>query len=100
VAPAELEAVLLGHPAIAEAAVIGIADEQAGEVPKAFVVRKGEVTAEEVIAFVAGRVAPHKKIRAVEFLDQLPKSLTGKLLRRVLIEQERERARAVGSETS
>jgi acyl-CoA synthetase (AMP-forming)/AMP-acid ligase II len=97
VAPAELEAVILGHPAIAEAAVIGIADAEAGEVPKAFVVRKGEVTAEDVIAFVAARVAPHKKIRAVEFLDQLPKSLTGKLLRRVLIEQERERARAVGS---
>jgi acyl-CoA synthetase (AMP-forming)/AMP-acid ligase II len=97
VAPAELEAVILGHPAVAEAAVIGIADEEAGEVPKAFVVRKGEVTAEEVIAFVAGRVAPHKKIRAVEFLDQLPKSLTGKLLRRVLIEREHERARALGS---
>ena len=44
----------------------------------------------------AARVAPHKKVRAVEFVDELPKSLTGKLLRRVLIEQERERARAVG----
>ncbi len=97
VAPAELEAVILGHPAVAEAAVIGIPNEEAGEVPKAFVVRKGEVTAEEVIAFVAEHVAPHKKIRAVEFIDQLPKSLTGKLLRRVLIEQERERARAMGS---
>jgi acyl-CoA synthetase (AMP-forming)/AMP-acid ligase II len=97
VAPAELEALILGHPAVAEAAVIGIPNEEAGEVPKAFVVRKGEVTAEELMAFVAGRVAPHKKIRAVEFVDQLPKSLTGKLLRRVLIEQERERARAIGS---
>jgi acyl-coenzyme A synthetase/AMP-(fatty) acid ligase len=67
-------------------------------VPKAFVVRKGEVTAEEVIAFVAARVAPHKKVRAVEFMDQLPKSLTGKLLRRVLIEREREQARVVGAE--
>jgi len=95
VAPAELEAVLLGHPSIAEAAVIGIPDEEAGEVPKAFVVRKADMTAEEVMAFVAGRVAPHKKIRAVEFLEQLPKSLTGKLLRRVLIEREREQARAV-----
>jgi acyl-CoA synthetase (AMP-forming)/AMP-acid ligase II len=92
VAPAELEAVILGHPAVADAAVIGVANEEAGEVPKAFVVRKGEITAEELIAFVAGRVAPHKKIRAVEFMDQLPKSATGKLLRRVLIAREREQS--------
>jgi acyl-CoA synthetase (AMP-forming)/AMP-acid ligase II len=97
VAPAELEAVLLGHPSIAEAAVIGIADEEAGEVPKAFVVRKADLTPEEVIAFVAERVAPFKKVRAVEFVDQLPKSLTGKLLRRVLIE--REQAHALESKT-
>jgi len=92
VAPAELEAVLLGNPAIADACVIGIADEEAGEVPKAFVVKKGEISADEVLAWVAGRVAPHKKVRAVEFTDQLPKSATGKLLRRVLIERERSAA--------
>lgn len=91
VAPAELEAVLLGHAAVADAAVIGTPDEEAGEVPKAYVVRKGEITAEEVMAYVAERVAPHKKIRAVQFVDQLPKSATGKLLRRVLIERERQR---------
>jgi acyl-CoA synthetase (AMP-forming)/AMP-acid ligase II len=89
VAPAELEAVILGHPAVADAAVIGAADDEAGEVPKAYVVRKGEITAEEVMAYVAERVAPHKRIRAVEFIDQLPKSATGKLLRRVLVERER-----------
>ena len=50
------------------------------------------------MAFVAQRVAPYKKVRAVEFMDQLPKSLTGKLLRRVLIDREREKGRAVGSE--
>ncbi|HEX5689822.1 MAG TPA: AMP-binding protein, partial [Roseiflexaceae bacterium] len=96
VAPAELEAVILGHPAIADACVIGAPDEEAGEIPKAFVVRKGEITAEELMAFVAGKVAPHKKIRAVEFIDQLPKTATGKLLRRVLIAREREKAQEVG----
>jgi acyl-CoA synthetase (AMP-forming)/AMP-acid ligase II len=93
VAPAELESVLVGNPAIAEACVIGIADEEAGEVPKAFVVKKGEIGAEQVMAWVAERVAPHKKVRSVEFVDQLPKSATGKLLRRVLIERERKSAR-------
>lgn len=94
VAPAELESVLLANPAIADACVIGIADEEAGEVPKAFVVKKGEISADEVMAWVAARVGAHKKVRAVEFVDQLPKSATGKLLRRVLIERERARAGA------
>jgi len=94
VAPAELESVMLGHVAVADAAVIGVADEEAGEVPKAYVVRKGQISAEEIMAYVAERVAPHKKIRAVEFVDQLPKSPTGKLLRRVLIERERARPSA------
>ena len=53
-------------------------------------VKKGEISADEVMAWVAGRVAPFKKIRAVEFIDQLPKSPTGKLLRRVLKERERQ----------
>jgi acyl-coenzyme A synthetase/AMP-(fatty) acid ligase len=53
---------------------------------------KGEITADELLAYVAERVAPHKRIRAVEFTQQLPKSATGKLLRRVLIERERARA--------
>ena len=88
VAPAELEALLLTHPAIAEAAVIGKPDETAGEVPKAFLVRKGPVSATEVLEFVAARVAPYKKIRWVEFVEQLPKSPAGKLLRRVLRERE------------
>jgi acyl-CoA synthetase (AMP-forming)/AMP-acid ligase II len=93
VAPAELESVLVSNPAIAEACVIGIADEEAGEVPKAFVVKKGEISAEQVMAWLAERVSAHKRVRAVEFVDQLPKSATGKLLRRVLIERERSRAR-------
>jgi acyl-CoA synthetase (AMP-forming)/AMP-acid ligase II len=89
VPPAELEAVLLTNPAVADAAVIPCHDDEAGEVPKAFVVLKGEATAEELMDFVAERVAPHKKIRELEFIEQIPKSLSGKILRRVLVEKER-----------
>lgn len=94
VAPAELEAVLLTHPAVADAAVIPCHDDEAGEVPKAFVVLKGEASPGELMDFVASRVAPYKKIRAVEFIEQIPKSLSGKILRRVLVEQERARAKS------
>ncbi len=69
VAPAELEAVLLAHPAVADAAVIPSPDDEAGEVPKAFVVLKAEATTEELMAFVAARVAPYKKVRRVEFVE-------------------------------
>jgi acyl-CoA synthetase (AMP-forming)/AMP-acid ligase II len=89
VAPAELEAVLLTHPAVADAAVIPSPDEEAGEVPKGFVVLRGEATADELMAYVAERVAPHKKIRRLEVIDQIPKSASGKILRRVLVEKER-----------
>jgi acyl-CoA synthetase (AMP-forming)/AMP-acid ligase II len=90
VPPAELEAILLSHPAVSDAAVIPKADEEAGEVPKAFVVVKEQVEAEVIMAFVAERVAPHKKVRHVEFVEQIPKSPSGKILRRVLVERERE----------
>ena len=66
IAPAELEAVLLGHPTIADAAVIPLADEEAGQVPKAFVVLKGELTPADILEYVAARVAPYKKLRSVE----------------------------------
>jgi acyl-CoA synthetase (AMP-forming)/AMP-acid ligase II len=89
VAPAELEAVLVAHPAVADAAVIPSPDEEHGEVPKAFVVKKSEVSAEQLMAYVAERVAPYKKIRLLEFVDQIPKSPSGKILRRVLVEKER-----------
>jgi acyl-CoA synthetase (AMP-forming)/AMP-acid ligase II len=89
VAPAELEGLLLTHPAIADAAVIGLPDEEAGEVPKAFVVASGPLTPEDVSAFVAEHVAPYKKVRAVELIDEIPKTPSGKILRRVLIERER-----------
>jgi len=87
VAPAELEALLLSHPNVADAAVVPLPDEEAGEVPKAFIVPSGEVEASILQAFVAERVAPYKKIREIEFVESLPKSPAGKLLRRLLKER-------------
>jgi acyl-CoA synthetase (AMP-forming)/AMP-acid ligase II len=92
VPPAELEAILLTHEAIADAAVVPCPDDEAGEVPKAFVVLRGEATPEEIIAFVTERVAPYKRIKSVEFIDKIPKSASGKILRRMLVERDRERA--------
>jgi acyl-CoA synthetase (AMP-forming)/AMP-acid ligase II len=97
VAPAELEAVLVAHPQIADAAVVRVPDEEAGEVPKAFVVATAELSTTEVMEYVAERVAPHKKLRAVEFIDQIPKSLSGKILRRVLMERDRQTTASVPS---
>lgn len=92
VAPAELESVLIAHPSVSDAAVIPIPDEEAGEIPKAFVVTREPIAAEDLMAFVATRVAPYQKVRRVEFVEQIPKSPSGKILRRVL--RDRERARA------
>ncbi len=88
VPPAELEALLLTNPHIKDAAVVRSPDEEAGEVPKAFIVSDGSLSHEDVMAFVAERVSPQKKVRRVEFIDQIPKSPSGKILRRVLIERE------------
>jgi acyl-CoA synthetase (AMP-forming)/AMP-acid ligase II len=73
----------------ADVAVIGRPDTEAGEVPIAFAVIKRDVTARELLDFVAERVAPYKRLHDVAFVTQIPKSPTGKILRRVLIEQER-----------
>ena len=89
VAPAELEALLLKHPKITDAAVIPIPDQDAGQRPKAFVVVSEPVTAEEVKEFVGARVAHYKQLAQVAFIDAIPKSPSGKILRRVLVERER-----------
>ncbi|MGW5974305.1 4-coumarate--CoA ligase family protein [Streptomyces sp. NPDC055186] len=87
VAPAELEALLLTHPGIADAAVIGVHDEDGNEVPHAHVVRQPsapELTEGEVMMYVAERVAPYKRVRRVTFLDAVPRAASGKILRREL----------------
>jgi acyl-coenzyme A synthetase/AMP-(fatty) acid ligase len=91
VPPAELEALLVQHPAVADAAVIPSPDDTAGEVPKAFVVKRAdaEVTEGELMSWVSERVPSYKKVRRVEFIDEIPRSLSGKILRRVLVERER-----------
>ncbi len=91
VAPAELEAILLSHASIADAAVIPVSDPDAGEIPKAFIVTRAPLTADEVMHFIAERVSPYKKIRAVEFVESIPKSPSGKILRRLLVERERQK---------
>jgi acyl-CoA synthetase (AMP-forming)/AMP-acid ligase II len=89
VAPAELEALLVEHPGVADAAVIPLPDEEAGEIPKAFVVLADEdTTPEEIQQFVADRVSTYKQIRAIEVVDEIPKSASGKILRRVLRDRE------------
>ncbi|MCG2802947.1 MAG: AMP-binding protein [Cellulomonas sp.] len=92
VAPAELEGLLLSHPQIADAAVVGARDAEGQEEPKAFVVPVAgvELTAADVMDYVAAKVAPYKKVRQVEFVEAIPKSAAGKILRREL------RARARG----
>ena len=91
IAPAELEVLLLEHPGVADVAVIGKPDDEAGEVPKAFVVRKADhpdLTADELVHFTAGRLATYKTLREVEFIEAIPRVPSGKVLRRVLKERE------------
>ena len=88
VPPAELEAVLVSHPKVKDAGVVGVPMEDGGEAPKAFVVSDDGVDPDELMAYVAERVAPYKRIREVEFVDEIPKSASGKILRRVLRERQ------------
>ncbi|MFJ2392734.1 4-coumarate--CoA ligase family protein [Streptomyces sp. NPDC087843] len=87
VAPAELEALLLTHPGIADAAVVGVYNEDNNEVPHAHVVRQRfatELSAGEVMMYVAERVAPYKRVRGVTFVEEVPRAASGKILRREL----------------
>ncbi|KAK7343943.1 hypothetical protein VNO77_13081 [Canavalia gladiata] len=89
VAPAELESVLLSHPLIVDAAVIPVEDEETGQIPMGYVVRAAgsELSEDQVIQFVAGQVAPYKKVRRVNFIDTIPRSAAGKILRKNLVSQ-------------
>ena len=106
VAPAELEAHLLTHPTVNDAAVIPVPDDRAGELPKAFVVKSASVGLEEndrmlvrgIEKHVEQHKAKHKWLRGgVEFIDVIPKSPSGKILRRLLRDKEREARRKKGA---
>jgi long-chain acyl-CoA synthetase len=94
--PREIEEVLFEHPDVAEAVAIGISDEYRGETVKAFVVKRSgaRATEEEVLDFCKERLAPYKAPKRIEFRDELPKSAVGKLLRRVLVDEERAKTEA------
>ena len=89
VPPAELEAILINHPDVADVAVIGVPDEDAGEIPKAFVVPAGEsLDHDELMAYVADKVSPQKRVRLIEEIEAIPKAASGKILRRELRDRE------------
>jgi acyl-CoA synthetase (AMP-forming)/AMP-acid ligase II len=84
VSPTELEALIATHPAVSDVAVAGRTNDQTGEIPVAYVVRRAPLEANELMIWVAARVGPHKKVRAVEFINEVPRSPAGKILRRAL----------------
>ncbi len=90
-APAELEGVLVEHPDISDAAVIGIPDDAAGEIPMAFIIAKegSKVTLESVQTYVSQNLASYKQVRRLELVASIPKSPAGKILRRLLRDQVR-----------
>lgn len=104
VAPAELEAHLLTHPAVADCSVIAVPDESAGEAPKAIVVKSpsanldDEAARKAIIKHVEDHKARHKWLKGgVRFIDAIPKSPSGKILRRLLRDEEKEARRKAGA---
>ncbi len=98
VAPAQIEALLLEHPSVADVAVIAKTDTDAGEVPKAFVVLKKDAknqSADDLMAWANGKLATYKNVHEIEFINTIPRNPSGKILRRVLKEQERSRTGSV-----
>ncbi|MEM1589996.1 MAG: AMP-binding protein, partial [Candidatus Bathyarchaeia archaeon] len=95
--PTEVEELLYKHPAVKEVAVIGVPDPYRGESPKAFVVLKpefkGRITEKELLEWCRDNIAAYKRPREIEFREDLPKSAAGKVLRRVLMEEEHERTK-------
>jgi long-chain acyl-CoA synthetase len=99
VAPAQIEALLLEHPSVADVAVIAKLDTEAGEIPKAFVCLKAGVegpSADDLMAWANGKLATYKNVRELEFIDSIPRNPSGKILRRVLKELERQRMDEIG----
>ena len=95
VAPAEVEGVLLGHDGVADCAVFGVADAARGQVPRAAVVRRPgtAVSAEELIDRVKRQLASYKSPVRIDFVDEIPRTASGKALRRVLVERYGEQMR-------
>jgi long-chain acyl-CoA synthetase len=94
VAPAQIEALLLEHPAVADVAVIAKPNEEAGEIPKAFIVLRAgyeDLSGNELMSWANGKLAAFKNVREIEFIDAVPRNPSGKILRRVLKEQERQK---------
>lgn len=89
VPPAELESIIREHPAVFDAAVVGVPDDKTGQKPKAFVVlnKDTRVSNKDIMEYVNQKVSPYKKLKEVEFIDDIPKNPSGKILRRILVEK-------------
>ncbi len=97
IAPFEIEAALMKHDAVTDVAVIGVPDEVVGEIPKAFVVMKeeyrGKITEEDILNWIKDKIADYKRPRMIEFVDSIPRTASGKVLRRVLRDREIEKSK-------